>query len=78
VVADALGVTSGSVRNRAGASGYLDDAELRGLADLSPDILDQWQRDGLLPRTRTDGFDRPMYAAEDVILGLVRRGSIRE
>ena len=76
VIATELGVTSGSVRNRAGVTGYLDATELLELADLGQDTLDQWRLDGLLPRTTVDEFDRPMYAAEDIILGLVRQGSI--
>ncbi len=76
LIADALGVTSGTIRNRAGGSGFLDAGELLELADLSSAILDHWQINGLLPRTRIDGFDRRMYAAEDIILGLARQGSI--
>jgi hypothetical protein len=76
LIAEALGVTSGSIRNRAGGSGFLDAAELLELADLSSAVLDQWRLDGLLPNTKVDGFDKPMYAAEDIILGLARLQSI--
>ncbi|HEX3680377.1 MAG TPA: hypothetical protein VHU90_11700 [Galbitalea sp.] len=76
-IANALGVTSGSIRNRAGGSGFLDAIELLELADLSTATLDQWEIDGLLPHTKFDGIDRRMYAAEDIILGLARQDSIR-
>jgi hypothetical protein len=76
LIADALGVTSGSIRNRAGGSGFLDESELLELANLSKGVLDRWEIDGLLPGTGVDGFDRKMYAAEDIILGLARQKSI--
>ncbi|MDQ1545885.1 MAG: hypothetical protein QOH69_789 [Actinomycetota bacterium] len=71
-----MDVTSGSIRNRAGGSGFLDAAELLELTDLSFAVLDQWRLDGLLPNTKADAFDKPMYAAEDIILGLARQESI--
>ena len=76
LVASALGVTSGSIRNRAGGSGFLDATELLELADLSTTTLDQWELDGRLPHTKFDGIDRRMYAAQDIILGLARQDSI--
>jgi hypothetical protein len=76
LIAEAMGVTSGSIRNRAGGSGFLDAAELLELTDLSFAVLDQWRLDGLLPNTEADAFDKPMYAAEDIILGLARLESI--
>ncbi len=69
-LADCLGVTAGSIRNRARGDGWLAAAKIQDLAEVDTDTIERWRTDGLLPYERTEAAGERLYAAVDVIRAL--------
>ena len=66
-VADCLGITPGSVRDRQASGGSLSDAAIADLTGLDRDDIERWRREGLLPASAAGLDGEPCYPTIDVV-----------
>ncbi|MCU1658870.1 MAG: hypothetical protein JWO57_3526 [Pseudonocardiales bacterium] len=72
-LAEGLGISVGSVRNRGSSDGWIAADVFAELTDLSPDTVDSWIADGMLPSRATDEAGRDCYLASELIYALTRQ-----
>jgi hypothetical protein len=69
-IAECLGVTVGSLRNRTERNGLLSVAEIELLTNLSLATLLRWRIGGVLTVERIDTAGQPSYRAAEIIQAL--------
>jgi hypothetical protein len=72
-LAESLGISVGSVRNRGSSDGWIAADVFAELTDLSPDTVDSWIADGMLPSRATDEAGRDCYLASELIYARTRQ-----